>query len=149
MNRSAQPGQRSHRCYAKAEQRGRRVGTIHLNKGQGVSCWTARLLAHPPPLDGSFAVQKHSGVSVSSVRCTLAHRIIHRAGFFPRATCQRQRLRQLTLGLAHKASASRRLIRRLPRKGPRFFHPLLRPLPREGGVGGSLSPSRSESPMIC
>jgi hypothetical protein len=21
-----------------------------------VSCWTARLLAHPPPLDGSFAV---------------------------------------------------------------------------------------------
>ena len=65
-----------------------------------MSCWTARLLAHPPPLDGSFAVQKHSGVSVSSVRCTLAHRIIHRAGFFPTATCQRQRLRLLTLGLA-------------------------------------------------
>ena len=37
---------------------------------------------------------------MSSVRCTLAHRIIHRAGFFPRATCQRQRLRQLTLGQA-------------------------------------------------
>ena len=37
---------------------------------------------------------------MSSVRCTLAHRIIHRAGFFPRATCQCQRLRQLTLGLA-------------------------------------------------
>ena len=28
----------------------------HLNKGPGVSCWTARPLAHPPPLDGSFAV---------------------------------------------------------------------------------------------
>ena len=37
---------------------------------------------------------------MSSVRCTLAHRIIHRAGFFPTATCQRQRHRQLTLGLA-------------------------------------------------
>ena len=37
---------------------------------------------------------------MSSVRCTLTHRIIHRAGFFPTATCQRQRLRQLTLGLA-------------------------------------------------
>ena len=105
----------------------------HRNKGPGVSCWTARPLAHPPPLDGSFDVQKHSGVSVSSVRCTLAHRIIHRAGFFPTATCQRQRLRQLTLGLARKASASRRPIRRLPRKGPWFFHPLLRPLSREGG----------------
>src|SRR6056300_877095 len=104
-----------------------------MNKGPGVSCWTARLLAHPPPLDGSYAAQKHSGVSVSSVRCTLTHHIIHRAGFFPRATCQCQHLRQLTLGLAHKASASGRLIRRLPRKGPWFFHPLLRPLPREGG----------------
>ena len=37
---------------------------------------------------------------MSSVRCTRTHRIIHRAGFFPTATCQRQRLRQLTLGLA-------------------------------------------------
>ena len=34
------------------------------------------------------------------MRCTLAHRIIHRAGFFPTATCQRQRHRQLTLGQA-------------------------------------------------
>ena len=37
---------------------------------------------------------------MSSVRSTLTHRIIHRAGFFPTATCQRQRHRQLTLGLA-------------------------------------------------
>ena len=65
-----------------AEQGGDEI--VQLNKGPGVSCWTARLLAHPPPLDGSYEVQKHSGVSVSTVRCTLTHRIIHRAGFFPR-----------------------------------------------------------------
>ena len=26
----------------------------HQNKGQGVSCWAARPLAYPPPLDGSL-----------------------------------------------------------------------------------------------
>ena len=26
---------------------------LHQNKGQGVSCWAARPLAYPPPLDGS------------------------------------------------------------------------------------------------
>ena len=32
-----------------AEQGGDEI--VQLNKGQGVSCWTARPLAHPPPLD--------------------------------------------------------------------------------------------------
>ena len=106
-----------------------------------MSCWTARPLAHPPPLDGSYEVQKHSGVSVSSVRCTLTHRIIHRAGFFPRATCQRQRLRQLTLGLAHKANASRRPVNR-PRQGPGVFSSLAAPsltkVSRGGGEAASV-----------
>ena len=40
---------------------------IHLNKGPGVSCWTARLLAHPPPLDGSLRhIEALGGLSVIS-----------------------------------------------------------------------------------
>ena len=87
----------------------------------------------------------HSGVSCHQCACTLAHRVIHRAEFFPMATCQRHRHRQLALGLARKARASGRLIRRLPRKGPLVFSSLAAPpLAR----GGSLSACRSESPSI-
>ena len=87
----------------------------------------------------------HSGVSCHQCACTLAHRIIHRAEFFPMATCQRHRLRQLALGLARKARASGRPICRLPRKGPLVFSSLAAPpLVR----GGSLSACRSESPSI-
>ena len=87
----------------------------------------------------------HSGVSCHQCACTLAHRIIHRAEFFPTATCQRHRHRQLALGLARKARASGRPICRLPRKGPLVFSSLAAPpLAR----GGSLSACRSESPSI-
>jgi len=87
----------------------------------------------------------HSGVSCHQCACTLAHRVIHRAEFFTRATCQRHRLRQLALGLARKARASGRPICRLPRKGPLVFSSLAAPpLVR----GGSLSACRSESPSI-
>ena len=65
--------------------------------------------------------------------------------FFPTATCQRHRHRQLALGLARKARASGRPICRLPRKGPLVFSSLAAPpLVR----GGSLSACRSESPSI-
>ena len=103
-------------------------------------------LSLPSPTRWKFITHKlYSGVSCHQCACTLAHRIIHRAEFFPMATCQRHRLRQLALGLARKARASGRPICRLPRKGPLVFSSLAAPpLAR----GGSLSACRSESPSI-
>ena len=54
------PAQSEHAsaCKTSSGREGRAWGstTLYMNKGPGVSCWTARLLVHPPPLDGSFAV---------------------------------------------------------------------------------------------
>ena len=60
---------------------------------------------------------------------------------FPTATCQRHCFRQLTLGLAHKANASRRPVNR-PRQGPGVFSSLAAPsltkVPRGGGEAASV-----------
>ena len=94
-----------------------------------MSCWAACPLALPPPLDGSLQrAQYIRGSRVFQCACTLAHRVIHRAEFFPTATCQRHRLRQLALGLARKLERLGGLFVVLPERGPWFFHLLLRPL---------------------
>ena len=124
----------------------------HLNKGQGVSCWAACPLALPPPLDGSLQrAQYIRGSRVFQCACTLAHRVIHRAEFFPTATCQRHRLRQLALGLARKLERLGGLFVVLPERGHGFFISCCAlsclGFPRLVG-GGSLSACRSESPSI-
>jgi hypothetical protein len=93
----------------------------------------------------------HSGVSCHQCACTLAHRVIHRAEFFTRATCQRHRLRQLALGLARKLERLGGLFVVLPERGHGFFISCCAlsclGFPRLVG-GGSLSACRSESPSI-
>ena len=86
-------------------------------------------LSLPSPTRWKFITHKlHSGVSCHQCACTLAHRIIHRAEFFPTATCQRHRHRQLALGLARKLERLGGLFVVLPERGHWFFHLLLRPL---------------------
>ena len=38
---------------------------LHQNKGQGVSCWSARPLAYPPPLDGSIYMYTYIYIHIS------------------------------------------------------------------------------------
>ena len=128
---------------------------VHINKRQGVSCWTACLLHHPPPLDGSL--QRTSYIRGSRV-ISASHPGTPNSSFpqgrvFPMATCQRQTHRQLALELAsHGLARLGDLSVVFPERGPWFFHLLLRlPSPRhsEGGWEATLVPAGLRARQFC